>query len=188
MHRYYFILCIREFIKEFWKIMECFLKKIDIWNPKFFINSIVYYFFFNFLVFLTSFFSILPVYGFQKNWKIFVLFYYMDLRFYQKFEVFEIPNFNKIPSFTISFLIFLYFWHFVFYFTYPNLSKNYRIFCGVLLEALEILLTISAKNSKGSFKQTIVMWNIYFSKFYGLLFVLLFFYYFSHFIFNFVYL
>jgi len=25
------------------------------------------------------------------------------------------------------------------------LSKNYRIFCGVLLEALEILLTISGK-------------------------------------------
>jgi len=24
----FFILCIRDFIKEFWKIMECFLKKI----------------------------------------------------------------------------------------------------------------------------------------------------------------
>jgi len=99
--------------------------------------------FFNFLVFLTSFFSILRVYGFQKNWKIFVLVYYMYPRFYQKIEIFEIPNFNKIPSFTISFLIFEHFWRFVFYFTYPKLSKNYRIFCGVLLEALEILLTIS---------------------------------------------
>jgi len=52
---------------------------------------------------LTSFFSILRVYGFQKYCKIFVLFYCMDPRFYQKFEIFEIQNFNKIPSFTIYF-------------------------------------------------------------------------------------
>jgi len=31
------------------------------------------------------------------------LFYYMDPRFYQKIEIFEIQNFNKIPSFTIHF-------------------------------------------------------------------------------------
>ena len=43
-----------------------------------------YYCFLNFLVFLTSFFSILPVYGFQKNCKTFVLFYCMDLRFLQE--------------------------------------------------------------------------------------------------------
>jgi len=55
---------------------------------------------------LTSVFSILPVYGLQKNWKIFVSFYCMDPRFYEQIEIFEIPNFYKIPSFTISFLIF----------------------------------------------------------------------------------
>jgi len=54
---------------------------------------------------LASFFSVLTVYGFQKNWKIFVLFYCMDPRFYQKIEIFEIPNFNKIPSLT-TFLVF----------------------------------------------------------------------------------
>ena len=58
--------------------------------------------------------------------------------FSKKIEIFEIQNFNKIPSFTI-FFISLYFWHFVFYFTYLNLSKYYRIFCSVLLEGLEIL-------------------------------------------------
>jgi len=30
----------------------------------------------------------------------------MDPRFYQKIEIFKIQNFNKIPLFTISFLIF----------------------------------------------------------------------------------
>jgi len=62
--------------------------------------------FFNFLVFLTSFFSILPVYDFQKNCKIFVLIYCIDPRCYQKIEIIEIQNFNKIQSFTISFLFF----------------------------------------------------------------------------------
>jgi len=81
----------------------------------------------------------------------------MDARFYKKnyaklcffckkkFEIFEIQNFNKIPSFTISFLFFQHFLHFVFYSTYPNLSKNYGIFCGVLLEGLETLPAISEK-------------------------------------------
>jgi len=39
---------------------------------------------------LTSFFSILPVYGFQKNCEIFVLFDCVDPRFYQKIEIFKI--------------------------------------------------------------------------------------------------
>jgi len=30
----------------------------------------------------------------------------MDPRFYKKIEIFEIQNFNKIPSSTISFLFF----------------------------------------------------------------------------------
>jgi len=53
-----------------------------------------------------------------KKFKIFVLFYCIDPRFYQKnlqnygfffqkkIEILEIKNFNKIPSFTISFLFF----------------------------------------------------------------------------------
>jgi len=58
----------------------------------------------------------------------------MDPRFYQKIKTFEIQNFNKIPSFTIFFFIFLAFYYIDCYFTYPKLSKNYGIFCGVLLE------------------------------------------------------
>jgi len=69
----------------------------------------------------------------------------MDPKFYQKIEIFEIQNFNKILPFAISFLFFYHFWHFFFYFTYLNLNKNYGIFCSVLLEALEILPTISGK-------------------------------------------
>jgi len=65
--------------------------------------------------------------------------------FSKKIEIFEIQNFNKTRSFTISFLFFQEFWHFVFYFTYPNVSKNYGIFYCVLLEGLEILPTISEK-------------------------------------------
>jgi len=89
----------------------------------------------------------------KKVFKISVLFYCMDPRFCQKimqnygfflqkkkkFEIFEIQNFNKIPSFTISFFIFLVFFAFFFYFTYPNFSKNYIIFCSLLFEGLEIL-------------------------------------------------
>jgi len=33
-----------------------------------------------------TFFSILRVYGFQKKFKIFVLFYCMDTKFYQKIQ------------------------------------------------------------------------------------------------------
>jgi len=51
-----FILWIREFIKEFGKSWNIFLKTIDIWNPKFFINSTVYYLFFFFWHFGNLFF------------------------------------------------------------------------------------------------------------------------------------
>jgi len=76
--------------------------------------------------------------------------------FQKKIEIFQIQNFNKIPSFTISFLFFYQFLNFVFYFTYQTLAKNCGIFCGVLLEGLEILAAISG-NSKSSFKKNIDM-------------------------------
>ena len=101
-------------------------------------------------------FSNLLVYSCQKILTIFVLFYCMDSRFYQifcktmvlclkKIEIFEIWNFIKIPSFTI-FLAFLI--SFFFYFTYPNLSKNDRIFYCILLERLKILSTNSRNFEK----------------------------------------
>jgi len=64
----------------------------------------------------------------------------MDPRFYQKIEIFEIQNFNKIPSFTISF--FLAFLAFCFLFHLSKLVQKLWNFCGVLLEGLEILPTI----------------------------------------------
>ena len=76
----FFILCIRDFIKEFWKIMECFLKKYRHWKSKI----------------LHKFHRLL-----------FLIFY----------------------SFSILVIFFSYF-------TYPNLSKNYKHFCGVLLYGL----------------------------------------------------
>ena len=71
--------------KIFVKSWNVFLKNIDIWNPKFFINSIIYYLFFLFfLAFFMSFFSISPNQTCQKNLNIFVVLYYTDYRFYHK--------------------------------------------------------------------------------------------------------
>ena len=80
----FFILWIRDFIKEFWKIIECFSTKYRHF-PEFFINPIVYYlFFFILLAFWESFFPISPIHTCQKMLNIFVVLYHMDYRFYQK--------------------------------------------------------------------------------------------------------
>jgi len=68
--------------KNFRKLWNIFLQSINIWNPKFFINSIVYYLFF-FLAFWTSFFPISPIQTCEKILNIFVALYYTDYRFYQ---------------------------------------------------------------------------------------------------------
>jgi len=52
---------------------------------------------------------------------------------------------TKFHRLLFLFLFFQHFWLFVFYFTYPNLLKNYGIFYSVLLEGLEILPTIFGK-------------------------------------------
>jgi len=84
--------------------------------------------------------------------------------FWKKIEIFEIQNFNKIPLFTIFFLVFQHLWHFFFNFTHPTLSKNYGIFCSVLFEGLEILPTIFWKILKVISKKNIDMWNSFFFK------------------------
>ena len=128
-----------------------------------------------------------------------MLFYCIDSRFYQKIlqnygfflkKNWDIWNskFQQNSLFTISFLFFQQFWHFVFDFTYPNLSKYYEIFCSVLLERLEILPMFFWKILKFLLKKILICEIILFPKFSGLLFVFLFFYYFWHFIFNFVHL
>ena len=70
--------------KIFGKSWNLFLKNIDIWNPKLISNSIIYYFLFIFLGFLTSLFRISPNQTCQKILNIFVVLYYMDYRFYQR--------------------------------------------------------------------------------------------------------
>jgi len=78
----------------------------------------------------------------------------MDPRFYQKimqkycfFSQKELRYLkSKISTKFHRFLFlfnFLAFLAFFFYFTYPNLSKNYGILCSVLIEGFEILWTIS---------------------------------------------
>jgi len=92
-------------------------KNRHIVNTKLFQNSIVYYMLFHFLVFLTSFFLFYLSMVF-KNFLTFLCCFIEWIRdfikkfcktmvfFQKKIEIFEIQNFNKIPSFIISFLFF----------------------------------------------------------------------------------
>jgi len=71
--------------KIFGKSWIVFLKNKDIWNPKLFTNSIIYYLFFCiWLAFLTSFFPILPNQTCQKILNNFVVLYYTYYRYYQR--------------------------------------------------------------------------------------------------------
>ena len=126
----------QRILKNSWILIK---KNRDIANKKHFQNSIVYYLLFNFLVFLTSFFQFYLSKVFKEFLKFFVLLYWMETRFYQKFlqnyglflkknEIFEIQNFNKIPSFTISFLFFQHFWHFFLLFDQSKLVKKLENF------------------------------------------------------------
>jgi len=67
----FFILWIREFIKEFWKIMEYFSKKYRHFKSKILHKFIVYYLFFFFQHFGDLFFPISPIQTCQKILNIF---------------------------------------------------------------------------------------------------------------------
>jgi len=86
--------------------------------------------------------------------KIFVSFSYMDLRFYRRImqnygfflqKIWDIWNPKFQQNSIVYYFIFIFSIFDIFYscFTYPNLSKTYDIFCGVLLEGLEISSTNS---------------------------------------------
>ena len=109
-----------------------------------------------------------------------MLFYCMDLRYYQK----KFANFQQNSIVYYFFFIFL---SFCFLFHLSKLVQKLWIFWSVLLEGLKFYQRFQ-ENFESCFKKNIDMWNIFFSKFWGLVFVFLFFYYFWHFIFNFVYL
>jgi len=128
-------------------------KNREIWNAKHFQNSIVYYLFFYLLVFLTSFFLFYLPIVIKKFLKFLYFLLYRSeilsmnsakLWFFLCEKIWYIWNkkFHQNSEIYYFFLIFLSFLtSFFFYFTYPNLWKDYWSFCGVLLEGLEILST-----------------------------------------------
>ena len=149
----FFILLIRDFIKDFLKIMEHFSKKYrhlkSIILHKF--HCLLFVFFF--LVFLISLFLFYKSLVFKKFLK-FLWFYCMESIFYQKIlqnygffwkkiEIFEIQNFNKISSFPFDFLFFRM--SNIFFSISPvrTCQKIIEFFCSILFEGLEILSTNS---------------------------------------------
>jgi len=75
-----------DFIREFWKVLEFLLRKIDVFEiQKYFQNSIVYHFlFYFFCIFYIFFFSISPIQSCQKIMEFLEMFYWKDWRFYQR--------------------------------------------------------------------------------------------------------
>jgi len=126
-----FIIQIIDFINEFWKILEFLLKKYRYLNYKTFSEFQHLLFAFWFFSIFHIFFSILPIYSSQKILKIFVLFYYLDPRFYQRImqnnvffqKIWDIWN----PKFHQNFIVCLFLFYFLtfstsFFFLFP-LSK-----------------------------------------------------------------
>jgi len=126
---------------------------------------------------LTSFFSILPVYDFHKNFKIFVLFHCMDPRFYQKilqnYSFFFQKKLRYLKSnISTKFNRLLFFFYFISIFgilfsispiqTCPNIMKFFEDFANDFWKILKVLF------------KTIMICEIFFSKFCGLLFVFFF--------------
>jgi len=84
---WFFILWIRDFNKDFWKIMEHFSKKYRHLKSKILLKFhylLLVFFLFIFLAFLTSFFPIAPNKTCQTIINIFVDLFYTDYRFYQR--------------------------------------------------------------------------------------------------------
>jgi len=80
----FFILCIRDFIKQFWGIMEYFSRKYRHLKSKILRKFHYFLFVFNLLAFLMSLFPISPNQSCQKIQNSFVVLYYMDYSFYQR--------------------------------------------------------------------------------------------------------
>jgi len=128
-----------------------------------------------------------------------VLFCCLDPRFFQnilqnygffskKIEIFQIQNFNKIPSFTISFLFFFAFFEFCFLFHLSKLGQKLWNFLLFFIGRIRDFTSGFWKILKVLLKKILICEIFFISKFYGLLFVFLFFLLFLTFIFNFVYL
>ena len=126
-------------------------------------------------MFLTSFFSILPIYGFQKNCKIFVLFYCMDPGFYKK----KLRYLKSKISTKFHRLLFLFYFFSIFgiFFsisaiqTCPKIIKFFVVFIGRVRDFTSYFWKIP----KVLFKKVLIIEIYFFSKLCGLLFVFLFF-------------
>ena len=94
------------------------------------------------------------------------MFYCMDPRFYQKIEIFEIQNFNKIPSFTISFLFFQHFLHFFFLFHQSKLVQKLWNFLQYVIGRVRDFTNDFLKILKELLKKILVCEIFFFSKFY----------------------
>jgi len=166
-----------------------FIKNIEILSIQIIFRIPCFLFaFLIFKFFLHIFFLFYLSMVFTKNIKFLCYFIIWILYFIKKFEIFEIQNFNKIPSFTISFLFFLAFLAFCFLFHVPKLVQILWNFLWCFIGRVRYFTNDFWKILKVLLKKILICEIFDFSKFYSLLFVFLFSYYFWHFIFNFVYL
>jgi len=136
---------------------------------------------------LTSVFFILPVYGFQKNCKIFcvVLLYRFEIlskksaklwTFFQKNLRYLKSKISTKFNCLLFFSIFLGFLAFCFVFHLSKVVQKLWNFLWCFIGRVRDFTNDFLENSKSSFKKNIDMSNIlFFSKFCGLLFVFYFF-------------
>ena len=151
-----FIGRVRDFTNDFWKILKVLFQKILICETIFFQNSVVYYLFFYFFIIFDILFSILSICICQKILDIFMFLFTLWTRdfikeFWKIMEYFSEKYRHLKSKILHKFhrLLFVFFFSilviFFSYFTYPNLSKNSKHFCGALLYGIQILLENSGK-------------------------------------------
>ena len=98
-----FIGRVRVFSNDFKKILKVLLKKYKYVKYFFFQNSVVYYlFFFYFFIIFDILFSISSICTCQKMLEIFMLYYFMDQRFYQRILENQGIFLKKIYTFEIQ--------------------------------------------------------------------------------------
>ena len=146
---WWFIVRVRDFTSDFWKILKVLLKKILICEIFFFFSKFCGLLFslYFFIIFDILFFNFVHLYLSKNSTNFYVfLFYGLEIllkNFGKSWNIFQknIDIWN--PKFFINsivyYLFFLFFYHFgnaLCYITYPNLSKNSKHFCGALLYGL----------------------------------------------------
>ena len=156
--------------KIFWKSWNIFLKNIDIWNLKFFINSTIYYLFFYFISIFDVFFSYFTYANLSKILNIFVVFYYTDYRFYQRIlknssilikknrDIVNTKHFhNSIVHYLLfNFLVFLT----SFFLVYPSMvfKKFLKFLCCFIVWIRDFIKNFS-KTMVFFFKKNWDIWN-----------------------------